>query len=202
MEMDKVSQSHDITTILTLKTFDRVLQSGNLPGYELRSDLLHSFVSKDTAMGDVKVCAHVPRSNLDSFDAFRKAYEQSTMFLGLNVEKSAGVSSITYVKPFELKQILEHLLELCDQCKGHHSFYVETDKEISSFSTKWKVFLGNLINAKKTFSIKETHMEIVYLRFGFIQRVYLPCAMDTHDYCLKVIHAVLQYSQQCLKSYK
>lgn len=202
MEMDSVSSVHDISRILALKTFDRVLASGNLPGYELRSDLLHSLVSKDIAMGDVKVCAHVPRHDLDSFDAYRKAYEQSTMFLGLNIEKTEGAGSIPFVKAYELKQILDHLLELCGQCKGHHKFYVETDKEISSFSTKWKVFLGNLVNSKKTFSIKETHMEIVYLRFGFIQRVYLPCAMDTHDYCLKVIQAVLEYSKQCIKSYK
>ena len=202
MEMDSVSSVHDISSILALKTFDRVLASGNLPGYELRSDLLHSLVSKDVAMGDVKVCAHVPRHDLDSFDAYRKAYEQSTMFLGLNIEKAEGAGSIPFVKAYELKQILDHLLELCGQCKGHHKFYVETDKEISSFSTKWKVFLGNLINSKKTFSIKETHMEIVYLRFGFIQRVYLPCAMDTHDYCLKVMQAVLEYSRQCIKSYK
>ena len=202
MEMDSVSSVHDISSILALKTFDRVLASGNLPGYELRSDLLHSLVSKDIAMGDVKVCAHVPKHDLDSFDAYRKAYEQSTMFLGLNIEKAEGAGSIPFVKAYELKQILDHLLELCGQCKGHHKFYVETDKEISSFSTKWKVFLGNLVNSKKTFSIKETHMEIVYLRFGFIQRVYLPCAMDTHDYCLKVIQAVLEYSKQCMKSYK
>ncbi len=202
MEMDSVSSVHDISSILALKTFDRVLSPGSLPGYELRSDLLHSLVSKDIAMGDVKVCAHVPRHDLDSFDAYRKAYEQSTMFLGLNIEKAEGAGSIPFVKAYELKQILDHLLELCGQCKGHHKFYVETDKEISSFSTKWKVFLGNLINSKKTFSIKETHMEIVYLRFGFIQRVYLPCAMDTHDYCLKVMQAVLEYSKQCIKSYK
>ena len=202
MEMDSVSSVHDISSILALKTFDRVLAPGSLPGYELRSDLLHSLVSKDIAMGDVKVCAHVPRHDLDSFDAYRKAYEQSTMFLGLNIEKAQGAGSIPFVKAYELKQILDHLLELCGQCKEHHKFYVETDKEISSFSTKWKVFLGNLINSKKTFSIKETHMEIVYLRFGFIQRVYLPCAMDTHDYCLKVIQAVLEYSKQCIKSYK
>ncbi len=202
MEMDSVSSVHDISSILALKTFDRVLSPGSLPGYELRSDLLHSLVSKDIAMGDVKVCAHVPRHDLDSFDAYRKAYEQSTMFLGLNIEKAEGAGSIPFVKAYELKQILDHLLELCGQCKGHHTFYVETDKEISSFSTKWKVFLGNLINSKKTFSIKETHMEIVYLRFGFIQRVYLPCAMDTHDYCLKVMQAVLEYSKQCIKSYK
>jgi len=201
MDMDAASAVHDISTLLGVAHIGTVLKPGEISGYEVKSELLAPYASPTSGMGNIRLCAHVPKSKLQTSEEFRSAYQKSTMFLAMDMHGAKTAQRIEYIDADELLIMLQNLKVLCGKCKHHQQFYKETEASINSLSTKMKTFFGKIVSSKKKLNIEDTTMELVYLKMGFVDRVYIPCAMDLHDYTAKVVAAAIDYSKHCLKSY-
>lgn len=202
MDMDATSAMHDISGLLNVAHIGTVLKPGDIAGYEVKNpELLAGYTSPTSGMGNIRVCAHVPKQKLETAEQFRSAYQKSTMFVAMDMHGAKSAQRIEYIDADRLLVMLQNLKVLCGKCKQHQKFYKETENNINSLSTKMKTFFGGIVNSKKRLDIQDTTMELVYLKMGFIDRVYIPCAMDLHDYTAKVVASAIDYSKHCLKSY-
>lgn len=201
MDMDAASAAHDISTLLGVAHIGTVLKPGEVAGYEVKSELLAPYASPTSGMGNIRLCAHVPKTKLQTSEEFRSAYQKSTMFLAMDMHGAKSAQRIEHIDADELLAMLQNLKVLCGKCRHHQQFYKETEASINSLSTKMKTFFGGIVSSKKKLNVEDTTMELVYLKMGFVDRVYIPCAMDLHDYTAKVVAAAIDYSKHCLKSY-
>jgi hypothetical protein len=175
------------------------LTSGILKGYEPSDELVEAYQSNETLPGDVVLILHIPNSNINSLDDTIKAYNGSSIFLGINLANYQEIDSIDYMSADSLEKYLDELDKLCDICISHQSLYERVVKQKSGLRYNFKQYFNTLINSKSKVSIDNSLIEYVYLKSMFVDKVYLAAAMDIHDYSIKVINHSLSFVKNNIK---
>lgn len=175
------------------------LTSGILKGYEPSDELIDAYRSNETLPGDVVLILHLPNSNINSLDDTVKAYNGSSIFLGVNVATYHEIDSLDYMSVDSLEKFLDELDKLCDVCISHKSLYERVVKQKSGLRYNFKQYFNVLINSKSKVSIDNSLIEYVYLKSMFVDKVYLAAAMDIHDYTIKVINHSLSFVKNNIK---
>lgn len=175
------------------------LTSGVLKGYEPSDDLLDAYRSTETLPGDVVLVVHIPNKSINSLDDTVKAYNSSSIFLGVNLTSYREIESIDYMSVEILEKYLDELGKLCEICLSHKSLYERVVKQKSELRYNFKQYFNTLINSKNKVSIDNSLIEYIYLKSMFVDKVYLAAAMDIHDYSIKVINTSLSLIKSNIK---
>jgi ribosomal protein S18 len=175
------------------------LSSGVLKGYETSDDLIDCFHSVEKLPGDIALIAHLPKNTINSLDETIKAYNSSSMFLGVNINSYKEIENIDYMNAASLEKYLDELDKLCGVCISHQTLYETIIKQKTGLRYNFKLYFNTLINSKNKVSMDNSLIEYVYLKSMFIDKVYLAAAMDVHDYSIKVINNSLSFIKSNIK---
>lgn len=200
MEMDTTSNKHNMPSLLGAANFSSALKQGTLKGYEPKDDNMISYISDTVGCGDVRIVAHIPDTKIKDIDAIKQAYNNSGMFLGIDLSHAHGANEVQYVDVKQLLATLVSMKDLCTKCITHEQQYKSIDNKINTLGNKLKGFFNSLVNSKDKLSLENTTMDYVYMKLGFINKVYLPCMMDIHEYNIKVLKASINYVHKNMSS--
>lgn len=169
--------------------------------YRDRNPLLEMFTSSQVLPGNVLLILAVPSSSDDrARSEWASAYKDSEIYLGVDTKSVQDVRSIPFLDANGLKMLLKQLSLLCDVCIQHQRFYEEMKAIKLSQRTVYRKYYEGLVTRNRKVSAKESLVDIVVLRNGFIDKVYLPAAIDIHDYSARVITAALSYVEKNIRA--
>jgi hypothetical protein len=181
------------SSIMGPSSYDALLSSGSLKGYERSSDMVSSYHYQKTLPGNVLFIAQLPNDDLTELPDIIEAYNNSTMFLGYDADSYKVIDSIDYMSKEGLLNLLSKLDELCGLCIKDEVLYETILSKKKSLRYNFKNYFNALISKSDKVSIKDSLLEYVYLKSIFIDKVYTSTAIDIHDYTAKVITNALVY---------
>lgn len=199
--------SSEITADVSPSSFkitipNKTISKGRLDGYLVDSDYLESYVSKETICGDVRILAYLPKEEIGNLDAARKAYNHSKMFLAMDPISFKQVEEIPYLTKDQTLSLLEEISILCGICLQHQQLYEKLLREKGSFKLMLRNYFNSLLESEDKVSLKNTSLELMYLKTMFVDKVYIPMAMDVHELCIKVINSSLTLCKESSRGWK
>ena len=178
------------------------LKEGAVPGYEDHSDNPHiqAYHAAQVLPGDAVLIGIFPKKGLASVDEYKKAYNDSQMFLGVYTGSIRPVDSMPYVDSAKLRTILVQLSALCDVAISHQQFYENIKSQKLKMRYAYKNYFQTLARSKTKVTLADSFVELVRMRNAFTDKVYIPAAIDIHDHTARYIDAVLRYVAKNIKS--
>lgn len=177
------------------------MSSGILNGYEPKDETVDGYISKYSLPGDVSLVAHLPKKDINIMEETIRAYNNSSIFLALNIKNFKSIESVDYMTIDDLNKYLNELTKLCNTCILHQTLYETVIKNKSSLRYNFKHYFNELLNSNKKVSVNDSLIEYVYLKYMFTDKVYLAAAMDIHDYSIKVINNSLSFIKSNIKQF-
>lgn len=181
--------------LLNVSPLTSHLQSGSVDGFQEHSDLLESYVLPEELPGDVELIGYLPKSSLDNIDEISKAYNESTLFLGFNKNKYHSVDTVPYLTKDELVKFIDSLETVCKTAIQHVEFYQKLDRDKKALRYNFRLYISAIVGSSRKISIADSLVNHVSLKAMFIDRVYMPAAIDIHDYTIRVVIAGLQFAK-------
>lgn len=181
--------------IMKVNCLNDVLFKGSVRGFDEGGDLVESYVSKQLLPGDVVLMAKLPIEDVNSLEDITKAYNSSSMFLGINADSFKSVDTIDYMTVDVLSNFLDSLERLCDLCITHQSLYENIKKQKTGLRYNFKNYFSAIVSSTNKISLGNSLIEYIYLKSIFIDKVYLAAAVDVHDYAVRVITSGLSFTK-------
>lgn len=166
-----------------------------IEGYNEQSDLIKSYGYEYELPGDVELIAQLPISGLDNIDSISKAYNQSSIFLGFNNSSFEEIDSISYMDKDALFRFLDTLDQVCTAGLEHVNFYTRVENHKRNLKYNFRLYISAIVNSSRKLSTADSLIDYVNLKAVFIDRVYLPAAIDIHDYTIKVVSNSLRFAK-------
>lgn len=185
--------------MLTVKPLMPDMVPGTVDGYQNNQEFTESYKYNETLPSDVVLIAVLPRNDLDTLEAYTKAYSESKLFLGINMESFTEIKSVDYMTLDALTSFLTELDKLCDECIAHQTLYERINIAKKHMKFSFKNYFMTLASADTKVSMKDSLVEYIYLKSMFIDKVYLTAAMDIHDYTAKVISFGISFTEDHIK---
>lgn len=193
LSINNNSMSKVSTDLMKFKPNTSILKKIDIKGYEIPSDSMTSYASGVTLPGDVMLIAHLPADNLEGAEAIAEAYNLSSMFLGINSSSFKTIESIDYMSKEQLVSLLDGLNAMCDICLSHKKIYENIMSAKLHLRYNFKNYFNSILISGDRISLKNSMLEMIYLKSHFIDKVYVAAAMDIHDYAIKVMNSSLTY---------
>lgn len=175
-------------------------QRGSVPGYASDEDLLENFVFKKNLPCYVKLTCGLPSDKLfsgedsqEALEQIAKAFRHSFIVLAMNTDVPKMMPRINYVDKDALRLLLGELSQVVEKAKTHLEFYKAIYKEANQLKPTYQRYLGWLTASDSKKNLNDAFVQQVYLKQSFINRVYLPAAIDIHEYCSMYLNQVLSY---------
>jgi hypothetical protein len=187
---------------MAIKSVAKFLKNGQLEGYPPPNDHLTAYISNDTVCGDVKVIGFFPSNNLQSLQELKEAYKHSSLFLGVDLSSYKEIDHIPFLNKAQVTSLAQELNILCGICLEHQHFYEKLlkDKDLLKFSIK--NYFNSIVSSKEMVPLRETSLELLYHKLMFIDKVYVPAAMDIHEQCIRIIHSGLNLCHKSIDSWQ
>lgn len=199
IEHSKITRGNAVLSLLNPDFKINGLRQGVLPGFETENTLLTSYYVDPTLPGNVNMIVQLPSAEHKTRTAWVEAYRDSEIFLGVNRTKFKINDSIPYMDVDGLKKVLDELAHLCDLCIKHQTFYESMKKQKLEQRLVYKNYFDGLMKTEKKVSIKDSLIDLVTIKNNFIDKVYMPAAIDIHDYAVRVIVAYLKFVEKNIK---
>jgi hypothetical protein len=177
------------------------MSSNVIEGYEPKDDTINGYISNYDLPGDVCLVAHLPKKDINTMEEIIRAYNNSSLFLAMNIKKFKSIESVDYMSIEDLNEYLTVLSKLCNTCILHQSLYEAVIKNKSSLRYNFKQYFNQIFNSNEKVSVSNSLIEYIYLKYMFTDKVYLTAAMDIHDYSIKIINNSLLFIKSNIKQY-
>lgn len=187
------------STALEVQKLSGSMEEGGIAGYINDNELLHFTHYKEVLPGDVVFLSLTPNELPNEMEQISKAYNASKMFFGINSDGYVKVSTIDHMNIEQLSEFVNSLDKLCSVCEQHQKLY-ENIKDLKlklrfSFRDYFKMLIASSVKV----SIKDSLVNLVYLKTIFTDKVYLVTAMDIHDYTAKTISSGISLAKDHIK---
>ena len=166
------------------------------------SNLVESYLYIDKLPDNVVFAAVMPKLGLKSTQDISSAYNDSGMFLTNVMDQHSGPSELDYMDAEQIKAFLTSLGQLCTEGKKHVETYSAIITELSRLKPGYKNYYQKLTESKEQAVIREQLMEYIFLKQSFVSRVYIPAAIDVHDYLASYLIRAERYIEACIKNLK
>jgi hypothetical protein len=145
--------------------------------------------------------AYVPDPSITNIGELKSLYSASSMFLAMDVSAARSATHMSFVDTRELAVLITKAIELTDLCISHEKLYKSIDSKLNTLSNKISE-VGHTLKSmgNNDMEVASNSMEYVYMKMAFINKVYIPCAMDIHEYNIKVLHALVVFIERNMKS--
>lgn len=191
----------NILETLKVNTFSGDFQARQIAGYEVDQDLLTSVVYQGSLPDQTRFAIQVPRQDLDSVDDYAKAYQKSRIFL--TFEKRNGTDSrqeMDYMTAQDLLRYLERIEAVALLSKKHQSVYVKVHQSCKKLKTNYADYWNRLVGTEHEVSLIDSLAEYIFLKQAFISSVYIPAAMNVHDFTSAYLTRAIRFSQENVKA--
>lgn len=189
------------TNIMNIKLSGQSFKEGILNGYENTNELLTQYYYKDILPGDIRFILTVPKSGSMNDTEIIDAYNSSSSSLVIDSDSYRDVENIDYMEIDQLRKFLNELDSLCDIAISHNSIFNNIIKSKKNLRYGFRRYFTNIINSKNKISLKDSFLELVYLKVMFIDKVYITSMMDINDYTVRVITNSFSYIKDNIKHY-
>lgn len=137
--------------------------------------------------------ATFPKDDLVEQSEIIRAYNDSSIILGMDLSNFREVGSLDYMNAAALADFVNSLETLCASCVAHESMYERIKESKVVAKGTYKGYFSFILHSPKKIKAKDTFLEEVYLKSMFVDKVYLYSMMDIHDYVAKVLVAGTRY---------
>lgn len=189
----------DVTSYLNVSSFSGQYLKKNVKGHEVDPELVDNYVYGTVLPDNILFVANLPKRGLMDMEAITKAYRASGVFLTVDPSFSMGIDKVDYMDIEGLSRFLDVLEGICDQGLAHIDFYKRVRKESEALKFGYRHYYQRLAASEDKVSVQDSLVEYVYLKQFFINKVYLPGAMDIHDYAAAYLTRALRYVKSNLK---
>lgn len=193
-----IKSPHMALQSIPIKTY---LTEGAIEGYGEASDVVQAFHYANVLPGDIRVLAILPNTESDNIDLLTKAYNQSSLYLGLDHSSFVTVDSIPYQGKDEVRAVLKALDALCQEALQHVGFYEHIQITQRNLKYLFRLYISAITSSQQKMPSKLSLIDYVNLKALFIHRIYLPFSIDLHTYVSRVVRAGLQYSEDHIKRF-
>lgn len=143
--------------------------------------------------------AELPKAGLTTIEEIADAYRDSGVFLTTDTESRPTAEKVDYMDITGITRFLDVLEGVCDVALEHQSFYDRINKQVGELKFGYRHYYQKLTETKEQSSIRESLVEYVYLKQSFASKIYLPAAMDIHDYTAAYLVRALRFAKENIK---
>lgn len=158
---------------------------------DIENTITYSYKSK--LPGDILFMTRLPTPSVRSLDSIVSAYTSSEMFFGIDTRNYQDVNSINYMSLEELSNLMDELDNLCKLCLSHEEKFKNILGKSNSLKYNYKTYFSFLINSDKKVSVKDSFIQYYYLKYSFIDKVYISGCDSIYDYVISVIVNMKEY---------
>ena len=167
--------------------------------YAYNRDLLDLYGYKDSLPGNRRIVMTVPSKDLVDVEELSNASQQSVAFLGMKPNYTTQQGSVDYMEQPQLERFMALLTEINAQLVDNQERLRQAGKRTDSLKLGYRTYFDRLYSSEDRASVSDSMVELVYAKQAFINRVYLPCAMDLHSYILSFVTQATRYGKLCVK---
>lgn len=200
IELSRKGVRIDPVKLLNVIPFKQRFLRKSVKGYTKDPDLVNSYVYDQSLPDRVVFIGLLPKSSLEELGEITKAYQESALFLGVDPIERIVDRTIDYMAIEEIEQFLDVLEKLCDQSLEHVSMYTRLLRENEKLKLGYRYYYQGLVESDEKKSLHDSLAEFVYLKQAFINKVYLPAAIDMHDYVASYLMRALRFTKENVKA--
>lgn len=171
----------------------------NVKGYVQDARLLDMYVYDKELPNLTTVIVSIPSSDIRDLDEYARAYQLSGAFLGVSEQFYIVPTRLDYVTLEQASALLAELANLVETCRTNQGLLRQIGKSTSSLTTGYKHYFEGLTETDKPIPVKDSLIEVVNMKQTFLNKTYLPCAMDMQDYLASYVNRVLTYVRASVK---
>lgn len=197
----------DLYPYMEVKGITARFAKQRVDGYDHNDELIDNYVFNQSLPAYTLLMFGLPKkevikaaSTSDSLDNVIKAYQDSYVILGINPSIPKTVPMINYMDSKSLLKLLDGLEAICQKGLRHVEFYKNIEKKALGLKTNYQHYFAWLTADNQAKSLQESLAELIYLKQSFATKVYLPGALDIHDYVGLYLNTMLRYIESNIKN--
>ena len=178
-------------------------------GYEDNPDLLDSYLYTHALPRNTLVLAAIPKDSVvisaaksNDMTEVTKAYNESYFILGVSQVQNKSNPLVNYMDKKSLLTLLAGLEAVVEKAISHVSFYKNLESEAASLKPEFQNYFSWLTEDEQAKTLRESLADVIYLKQAFITKVYLPGAIDIHDFVSTYVADMLGYVEKNIKVLK
>lgn len=198
IELSSSNSNLDPTMVLGVAPFQAGFLRKRVEGHLKDPDLIDPYVYGTILPDNTVLAANIPRKDLRDIDTIARAYGESSMFLTSDNRHPPTADKVDYMDSKEIRRLLDILNKICELSNSHLAFYSRIEKNANKLKLGYKHYYLKLTSEKGE-AYYEKLSEYIYLKQSFVNKVYLPAAMDIHDYAMSYLLVALKYVRENIK---
>ena len=178
-------------------------------GYDSNPELMDSYIYTHSLPRDTQLLASIPRQDIvlaaartDDMTDVTKAYQESYLVLGVNQMTTKTIPLVNYMDKQSLLSLLDGLETVIAKAAKHVSFYKKLEEASATLKPQFRNYFSWLTEDEQAKTLRESLAEVLYLKQSFITKVYLPGAIDIHDFTSSYVAAVMRYVEKNIEVLK
>lgn len=201
IELSENNYSGNPVDVMQVSPFNGFMKR-RIKGHEENPAYVTPYVYNEPLADGVIFAANLPNHDLTELADITAAYKASGMFLTSDSVYAELGNKADYVDLPTLEKFLDRLEALCDLGLEHVSFYQRVGKQCEALKFNYRHFYQRLIADAKGKNIRDTLVEYVCLKQTFVKKVYLPAAVDIHEYVGAYLVRAIRYAKGNLAALK
>lgn len=193
-----IKEPHIALQNIPIKSY---LTEGSIEGYTETSEVVTNYYYDELLPGDVRVLAALPSLESDNIDLLTRAYNQSSLYLGLDRTAFQAIDSIPYQTKDEIKALLTALDAVCIQAMEHVRFYEHIHQSQKSLKYLFRLYISTVASSQQKMNAKMSLIDYINLKTLFIHRLYIPFSIDFHTYTARIVRSGLTYCEDHIKQF-
>lgn len=173
-----------------------------IKGHEQDPAYVTPYVYNVSLPDGVIFAANLPNHGLTELADISAAYKASGMFLTADSVYFAKADKVDYMDLPTLEKFLDSVEALCALGLEHVSFYQRVGKQCEALKFNYRHFYQRLTGGTKEKQVRDTLVEYVCLKQTFVKKVYLPAAIDIHEYVGAYLVRALRYAKENVAALK
>lgn len=181
----------------------------SVQGLDINADLTESFVYTLPIPKSTLLIASVPKEDVvreaaksGDLSNVTQAYQESYIVLAASPVRTKSVPLVNYMDKKSLLSLLAELEAVLDKAKSHVSFYKKLENSSADLKPSFQNYFSWLVEDEKAKALKDSLAEVIYLKQSYVTRVYLPGAVDIHDFTSNYASSVMRYVEKNIKVLK
>ena len=144
--------------------------------------------------------ANLPKPGQSDIVEISRAYQLASLYITPDPVPKPVAESVNYMDAQTLGRFLDALQALCALSLSHQSLYERVGKQANELKFGYRHYYQTLVESKEAKSVRESLVEYVHLKQGFVSKVYVPAAMDIHDYVSAYLVRAIRFAKANLKA--
>lgn len=176
--------------------------TNNIPAeYKVDLENTVSYGYKNKLPGDLIFITRLPLVKDNNLDRLVNSYSSSKMYFALDDKGYQDINSINYMSLEDLSNLVDELDKLCNLCLSHESRFKNIIHENNQLKYDIKHYFISLINSNNKISMKDSLIQYYYLKYGFIDKVYISSCDDIYNYIIATATYIKSYISDNLDIY-